>query len=107
MMTTYACYFDCDVQEVPNIEDLFDCQPEGFWYRALEVWLSEYKYKREVSHESDPHLSGWSDYYFAIGPSPRGVMHQVIYKDGKLFHDPHPSGGGILSVERYLTLENI
>lgn len=107
MMTTYACYFDCNVTEVPNIEDLFDCCPEGFWYRTLEMWLSEYKYKKEVVHERDPFENGYQDYYFASGPSPRGVMHQVIYKEGKLFHDPHPSGDGILEVRHFITLEDI
>lgn len=29
------------------------------------------------------------------GRSPRGHMHAVIYMDGKLWHDPHPSGLGV------------
>ena len=29
------------------------------------------------------------------GISPRGHMHEVIYKNGELFHDPHPEGGGV------------
>lgn len=38
-------------------------------------------------------------YYIAGGTSPRGLRHGVIYKDGKLWHDPHPSRGGIASVD--------
>lgn len=34
-------------------------------------------------------------FYIASGMSPRGIYHAVIYKDGKLWHDPHPEGGGI------------
>lgn len=34
---------------------------------------------------------------FASGPSPRGVAHQVLYRDGQLWHDPHPSRAGIVS----------
>lgn len=107
MMTSYACYFNLDVNQVPNIEDLFDCQPEGFWFEVLELWLREYHHKEERYHEQDPYLNGYSDYYFASGPSPRGVFHRVIYKEGKLFHDPHPSGAGILEVRNYITLEDI
>lgn len=36
---------------------------------------------------------------FVAGPSPRGVMHQVLYRNGVLWHDPHPSGAGLLEVK--------
>jgi hypothetical protein len=35
---------------------------------------------------------------FVHGPSPRGVGHQVLYRDGRLWHDPHPSRDGLLSI---------
>jgi len=35
---------------------------------------------------------------FVSGPSPRGVPHQVLYRNGELWHDPHPSRAGLLSV---------
>lgn len=38
------------------------------------------------------------------GMSPRGVMHQVIYRDGVLWHDPHPSRGGVLDVREVLAV---
>jgi len=38
------------------------------------------------------------------GRSPRGLMHQVIYRDGVLWHDPHPSRDGILEVVEVLAL---
>ena len=40
-------------------------------------------------------------YYLASGPSPRfpDCLHVVVYKAGKLAHDPHPEGTGILVVE--------
>ena len=36
---------------------------------------------------------------FVSGLSPRGVAHQVLYRDGELWHDPHPSRAGILSID--------
>ncbi|HEY9352759.1 MAG TPA: hypothetical protein VIP28_05890 [Nocardioides sp.] len=38
------------------------------------------------------------------GPSPRGVMHQVLYRDGRLWHDPHPSRAGVLEVREVLAV---
>lgn len=40
-------------------------------------------------------------YAIASGMSPRGVKHAVIVKDGELWHDPHPDGGGITGVYEY------
>ena len=36
---------------------------------------------------------------FVSGPSARGVMHQVLYRNAELWHDPHPSREGILSID--------
>lgn len=38
------------------------------------------------------------------GMSPRGVMHQVLYRDGRLWHDPHPSRDGVLDVREVLAV---
>lgn len=35
-------------------------------------------------------------YFIVGGTSPRGHLHSVIFKDGVLWHDPHPEGGGIV-----------
>lgn len=35
---------------------------------------------------------------FVHGPSERGVSHQVLYRNGVLWHDPHPSRAGLLSI---------
>jgi hypothetical protein len=39
------------------------------------------------------------EFYIACGPGKRGVNHSVIYRQGALAHDPHPSNDGILEVE--------
>lgn len=41
----------------------------------------------------------------ANGESPRGLGHSVIYDRGKLAHDPHPDGGGILSVDSWIVID--
>jgi hypothetical protein len=40
-------------------------------------------------------------YAIACGTSPRGLYHAVVVKDGELWHDPHPSRGGLLKVQEY------
>lgn len=48
----------------------------------------------------DGHQFVPGEFYIASGKSPRDVYHAVVYRDGVLVHDPHPSGAGIVSVER-------
>lgn len=106
MIATYASYMDLPVDDCPQFQFLFDCKHfEGFWDEVVRLWLERMGYNRSYL-ETDPFESGFSDYYFAYGMSPRGVMHQVIYKDGKLFHDPHPSKAGI-EVKGYELLQKI
>lgn len=38
-------------------------------------------------------------YYLLWGKSPRGFMHSVVAWNGKTVHDPHPEGGGLVTVE--------
>lgn len=40
---------------------------------------------------------------FAIGSgtSPRGAYHAMIVKDGALWHDPHPDGGGVAEFDAF------
>ena len=106
LITCYACYFDLPIEECPAIEELFACKhPHGFWFTTLTAWLEEYHGVREKTMNEDPFLAhGWEDYYFATGPSARGCLHYVIYKDGKLFHDPHPSKLGLEEIHSYTIL---
>lgn len=39
---------------------------------------------------------------FVMGMSPRGVCHQVLYRDGALWHDPHPSRDGLTDVREII-----
>lgn len=42
--------------------------------------------------------------YLACGPGSRGVSHMVIYRNGSLFHDPHPSREGLQYVSYSIIL---
>lgn len=60
-----------------------------FWFAAMAKYVESRGLSIEKVTES-------SDYVLAFGPSPRGVRHAVVWKDGKLAHDPHPSRDGLV-----------
>lgn len=43
-------------------------------------------------------------YAIGSGTSPRGMYHAVIVRDGKLWHDPHPSREGVTALDTYEVL---
>lgn len=49
--------------------------------------------------DADPH-----EFVLVAGMSPRGVVHQVVYREGRLWHDPHPSRAGVLDVREVLAV---
>lgn len=109
LVTCYASYFDLKADECPQFQFLFDCKsPEGFWDEVVALWLRQMGYVRQWTLDNDPFITEqYEDYYFASGVSSRGVSHLVIYKDGKLFHDPHPSNDGLVEVTCFHTLAKI
>lgn len=110
LVTTYACYLDKKVDECPQFQFLFDCkEPEGFWDGVVDLWVKSQGYKRlHYMGDYDPfEKEGHDDYYFAWGMSPRGIMHQVIFYKGKLFHDPHPSGAGLVDIRGFEILKRL
>lgn len=44
------------------------------------------------------------EFLLVAGMSSRGLLHQVIYFGGELWHDPHPSREGVLDVREVLAL---
>lgn len=38
-------------------------------------------------------------FFIATGGTERGDYHAVVYKDGKMWHDPHLSGEGIKEID--------
>lgn len=94
-----ACYANVlllNIKDCPAFEELFDCKPNGFWFECINLWFREIGYELKICQEEEE-IPDNIEYYFAYGPTLRGVMHQVIYKSGKLFFDPHPSNAGILT----------
>jgi len=81
-------------EEVPNFAEDKD------YPLQLINFLKKRGYKTMYSKQEPINI----DYYMAWGISPRGLNHSVIYHNGKLVHDPHMDGGGIVAGE-YCWLE--
>ena len=45
-----------------------------------------------------------TDWLLVAGMSPRGVVHQVVYRGRRLWHDPHPSRAGVLDIQEVLAI---
>ncbi|WP_439398638.1 hypothetical protein ACRQ5Q_14925 [Bradyrhizobium sp. PMVTL-01] len=85
-----ASLLGLELHEVPN----FIKHPSGFWQSFWEFMASRGLEVIELSGERR-----FDCYHLAYGPSARGVSHAVVYRAGKLAHDPHPSRAGLLKVE--------
>ena len=84
----------------------------NLWVLTLDTWLASqgYTIERIPKKEYKTWLKKNKDIpYMVSGTSSRDVGHIVIYKNGKLFHDPHPSNEGLvkLDAEPYEILKKI
>jgi hypothetical protein len=71
----------------------------GFWdtnydWRAAVTSWAEKKHKLRVTICTGVHPDGMA---LACGATGRGISHCVVYQDGKLWHDPHPSRAGLIA----------
>lgn len=106
-----ASLLEIEEHQVLATEHLSDSE----WFPPLYDWLIEqgYEYHGIRSNEEDllnPKFNkGIGGYLLVSGGSPRGFRrgHAVIYKNGKLVHDPHPSGDGITEFKNFWILEKI
>lgn len=108
--TVIACLIDENIENIPAVEELFpkddsDLEASKHWVNVMQKYLNSKGYIW-MSVTSDIDTFEWDDeYYIACGPSSRGVNHACIYHKGRLWHDPHPSGEGIVEINHLEFLE--
>ena len=98
------CYAACIASILGRPLEEFDHRPErhdpnGF----TESWSAFMATKGyallEVDVEKHGVIAHTDLHYIASGPSPRGEFeHAVVYRNGELVHDPHPSRSGLPKV---------
>ena len=92
-----ASIFGLPLSSVPRFYD-----PEGkpttsyrYW-RNFENFCGSQGYY-VIRRDAELHIEA---IHLASGPSERGCSHMVVMQNGKLLHDPHPSGKGLVKVEQ-------
>ena len=93
--TVIACFMDLDSPEdALQIQEHYpEDKEDASWRDILFDWLYERGWDIEWF---DGHL--YDDSFYAVtGMSPRGTVHICIYQNGKLYHDPHPDGTGLIT----------
>lgn len=100
-----ASIFEMDLKDVPNFHG-------KNWFVEFWEWLKTKGYTTDGSlyNENIENYNGGVDGYFIVaGESPRGKHikggHAVVYKNGKLAHDPHPDGTGVVSIKYIMSIE--
>lgn len=79
--------YTIDDEETPaQVKMYWDAFVHLFWTRGFRITRADANFVPECM-------------YLASGPSSRGCGHMVVYYDGKLVWDPHPSREGIREVE--------
>lgn len=94
--TCMACILDLEVRDVPNF-----CGNDGDeWFLEANRWLQRRFHLRMIVLKWDSKANaayGLGDALcIASGPAARGFMHSVVWQAGKLIHDPHPDGTGLI-----------
>lgn len=100
--TCIACILDKDIEDIPNIETLFGI--DNFWIVVFDKWINSIGYEYIEIKEDEWILD---IPYMANGLTSRGSMHSVIYVNGELYHDPHPSNEGLVNVKYYTAIRVI
>jgi len=109
-----ASMLELPLSEVPNVEVLFHIEG-GFWSQVMHAFLNSVGYELYCNDDyrvfHDPEYrkeereqlieSLKDNYYMVSGMSPRGVNHIVIYQNGRMVHDPHPTREGILDMQYF------
>lgn len=95
----WASILEIPLEEVPRFEELPD---DGSWFMVTRRWLRT-KGLQLVVGTSDLTEPPADRYVIAAGPTIRGLCrHAVVYRNGRLEHDPHPSAAGLMTVEYQL-----
>ena len=84
-----ASILDLDPEAVPHFVT------KHHWFQALRSFGKQRQL--EIFSILDPQLVPANQYTIATGSSPRNPErdHSVVWYQGKVFHDPHPSRAGL------------
>lgn len=93
LQAAIASILHLNLNNVPHFAD----EAGDGWYKSMIMWLWDKGYSF-VDVEKPFYYTG---YVIACIVSERGSQHAVIYCNGELVHDPHPSRAGIDKPNHY------
>lgn len=94
--TVIACFMDLDSpEEVFQVQELYNTHEN--WDKKFKDWISSKGWELGFL---EGHLST-DEYYLVSGDTERNTYHICIYKNGKLWHDPHPSQTGLINEKQF------
>lgn len=104
-----ASILEINIDSIPEFENM----KAGEWHQPFMNFLNENGYEFEgTGHihrlEMLKTYEGVDGYIIVNGISPRKWVkrgHSVVYKDGILVHDPHPSGDGLLEIKDFYLIK--
>lgn len=107
---TLATLLGLEIDEVPyffdgiDSESMSEAESDRKFVDNINDFLRGHGYQLIMLGQNEPHTEWVEEISNELkgvkllvgGVSPRGSMHSVIYLDGKLWHDPHPDGQGVV-----------
>lgn len=90
-----ASVFYIPIEDVPNFYNVAGNDPAA-WWGAVRDWLRDRGFG-VMSIQADL-IDQFEGLFIVGGESERGIEHAVLYQDGKVIFDPHPSNVGVKGV---------
>lgn len=94
LQAAVASLLDLDLDEVPHFVEHDD------WLERLRDFCIAHGYRPLMRPPT-----ATVPYGMAWGPSERGVRHAVVWRDGEIAWDPHPSRAGLLETTELIEFE--
>lgn len=94
-----ATWFGRGIDQVPHFVEYASDRPNAWWDLLVGYMSGAGYWPFELA---DPDDANPGEIVFVMGMTPRGVLHQVLYRDGQLWHDPHPSKSGVTDVREVI-----
>ena len=103
--TVLACLLDLEPDGVLHFMGDLKEDLSVSWAKVDEWLGAEYGLRFVMIRLQVPKIDQWLEYMERENPglrmelggqSPRGTCHSVVAQGGKVIHDPHPDGGGVV-----------
>lgn len=107
----FASILEIDIDSIPAFEDM-----GTEWHEPFFMFLNEHNLEFDGTKTINDKTfevklntyEGIDGYIIVNGKSPRTYVkrgHSVVYKEGQMVHDPHPSNDGLLEINNFFMIK--